>query len=377
VSLFRRAPASEARAVTSVPWSHGGEMGGTSSLEAQLSLVPVYAATRLVSEGVATLPLDQFRKTADGRVSMPLVPAFSSPMSGTQVDWLGRCMMSLLMRGNAYGLRIGSGVTPNAIEWLHPDKVSRFEKRWYYNGAPLDDAELLHIPAMVLPGQTLGLSPIGACAAAVTTGLETQRFVRDWYKNKAVPGMVFKNNATTIDSEQAGKVKERLRSTLRAGEPFVTGKDWDLDVLKLSADDAGFVAASKLTATQVANIFGVPPELVGGETGASLTYSTTEQQQIQFVTHTLRPWLVRLEAAFSALLPKPQYVKFNVDALIRVDTKTRYQVHQIARTIGLNNLDELRALEDMDALPNGQGQDYTPLKAAAPTASEEKPDDRS
>jgi HK97 family phage portal protein len=346
-------------------------MGGTSSLEKQLSLVPVYAATRLISEGVSTLPLDQFRKTSDGRVPMPLAAPFASPMTGTQVDWLGRCVMSMLMRGNAYGLRIGSGVTPNAIEWLHPDKVSRFENRWFYNGAPLDDAELLHIPAMVLPGQTLGLSPIGACAAAVTTGLETQRFVRDWYKNKAVPGMVFKNNATTIDPEQASKVKERLRSTLRAGEPFVTGKDWDLDVLKLSADDAGFVAASKLTATQVANIFGVPPELVGGETGTSLTYSTTEQQQIQFVTHTLRPWLVRLEAAFSALLPKSDYVKFNVDALIRVDTKTRYQVHQIARTIGLNNLDELRALEDMDALPNGQGQDYTPLQAAAPTASEE------
>jgi HK97 family phage portal protein len=175
---------------------------------------------------------------------------------------------------------------------------------------------------------------------------------------------VFKNNATTIDPEQASKVKERLRSTLRAGEPFVTGKDWDLDVLKLSADDAGFVAASKLTATQVANIFGVPPELVGGETGTSLTYSTTEQQQIQFITNTLRPWLVRLEAAFSSLLPRPQYVKFNVDSLIRVDTKTRYEVHRIAREIGLNNVDELRALEDREPLPGGQGADYAPLKAA-------------
>jgi hypothetical protein len=54
-------------------------------------------------------------------------------------------------------------------------------------------------------------------------------------------------------------------------------------------------------------------------------------------------------------------VKFNVDAMIRVDTKTRYEVHQISREIGLDNIDELRALEDKAPLPDGQGQTYTPL----------------
>jgi HK97 family phage portal protein len=364
MSIFFRSRAPEVRAVTSLPWSHGGPLKGSDSVESQLSLVPVYAATRLIADGVSTLPLDQFRRTPTGRVSMPLVSAFSRPMAGTQVDWLGRCIMSLLLRGNAFGLRIGPGATPDAVEWLHPDKVSRHEGRWYYNGAPLEDAELVHIPAMVVPGQAEGLSPLGACSATVKTGLETQRFVKDWYRNRAIPGMVFKNTQRIVNPEAAQKAKERLKATMQAGEPFVTGKDWDLEVLKLSADDAGFVAASKLTATQIANIYGVPPEMVGGETGTSLTYSTTEQQQIQFVTHTLRPWLVRLEAAFSALLPDDQFVRFNVDALIRVDTKTRYEVHQIARTIGLNSVDELRTLEDMSAVPDGKGQDFAPLGSA-------------
>lgn len=376
MSLFFGGRRVEERAVTSLPWSHGGEFpSAAGSMESQLSLVPVYAATRLIADSIATMPLQQFRKTSKGRAPMALAPLFESPTTyGSRVDWIARCMASLLLRGNAYGLKVGVGFTPHSVEWLHPDKVARQGGRWLYNGEPVDDAELLHIPALVVPGSRLGLSPIGACSMTMTTGLETQRFVKDWYRNKAVPGMVFKNTEKTMEPDVAAAAKERLRSTLRAGDPFVTGKDWTLDVVKLSADDAGFVASTKLTATQVANIFGVPPEMIGGETGKSLTYSTAELNQIQFVTNTLRPWLVRLETAFSSLLPRPQYVKFNVDSLIRVDTKTRYEVHQIARTIGLNNVDELRALEDQDPLPGGQGQDYTPLAGASPApASEETP----
>ena len=86
-----------------------------------------------------------------------------------------------------------------------------------------------------------------------------------------------------------------------------------------------------------------------------------ELNQLQFLANTLRPWITRLEDAFSSLLPKPHYVRFNVDALLRVDTKTRHEVYQIDRQIGLKNIDELRALEDATPLPDGKGTDYTPL----------------
>lgn len=333
-------------------------------MEGHLALIPVYAATRLISDAVASLPLQGFRKTSDGRVPIALPAALANAgQYGTRVDWLQRCMMSLLLRGNAYGMHTGT-----RIEWLHPDEVMWRNGQWFYKGERVEEAEMVHIPAMTLPGERLGLSPVSACSVTMRTGRETQVFMRDWFRNRAVPGMVFKNEAQVLDPDVAAATKERLLTTLRNGEPFVTGSDWSIDVLKLSADDAGFVGAARLNATQVANIFGVPPEMIGGETGTSMTYSTTEQQQIQFITHTLRPWLVRLEAAFSDLMPRPQYVKFNVDSLIRVDTKTRYEVHQIARNIGLNNTDELRDIEDLEPLPDGKGQDYTPLAASAPAA---------
>lgn len=366
--FFRsRVPEPEARAVTSLPWSHGGDSPLADATEAHLALVPVYAAVRLIADSIAALPLQAYRKTSDGRVPIALPTMYADPVRSTRMTWVQKAMTSLLLRGNAYGLKSGSvdtgSMASGSLTWLDPDKVTYNEwtDKWAYGGRELPEADLLHIPGLSLPGKRLGVSPISACAAAVTAGLSTQSFMSDWYRNKAIPSMTLQNTERTVEAAAAQTIKDRAKATIRAGEPFVTGKDWKLDILTLSADDAGFVAASRLTATQVATIFGIPPGMLGGDAGTSLTYSTVELNQIQFLTNTLLPWLTRLESAFSGLMPKPQYVKFNVDALIRVDTKTRHEVYKLDRDMGLRSVDELRKLEDEAPLPDGSGQDYTPL----------------
>lgn len=114
----------------------------------------------------------------------------------------------------------------------------------------------------------------------------------------------------------------------------------------------------------------MPPEKVGGTTGNPLTYTTVEQNSIDLLTWTLRPWLARLEEALSLLRPPAEDVRFNADAMLRTDTLTRYRTHRIARTIGLNSIDELRRTEDLEPLPGGTGADYTPLVNVAPDESE-------
>lgn len=346
-------------------------------MEGSLSLVAVYAAVRLIADSIATLPLQAYRRTSTGRESEPLPKILAAPSAyGTRIDWVQRALVSLLLRGNAYGLKVGfdpqtSGYS--SVEWLNPDQV-RFDdssKVWTYLGREVEEARMLHVPGLVLPGSRLGVSPIAACRTSVEGGNAAQDFMRSWYRNRAIPGLLFKNSERTLAAEVADAAKDRLTATLHAGEPFVTGKDWTLEPIKLTADDAGFVTAARLNATQVATIFGIPPEMIGGETGSALTYSTVELNQIQFLTNTLRPWTTRLEAAFSDLLPQPRYVRFNVDALLRVDAKTRHEIYQLDRNIGLRNIDEIRALEDEEPLPDGKGQDYTPLARMGTSPKEE------
>ena len=373
MSLFFRA--AEQRAVTSVEgWGRGDDAVLGSSMSSALSVVPVFAACRLISDSIATLPLQAYRKSGDVRTPIPLPAVFDTE---TRIEWVQQALMSLLLRGNAYGLVVArsNDGSPKRVQWLNPERVVIDETGpkpvFRYNGSIVPDVDMKHIPAYAMPGTVKGLSPIGACSMLADTGAATQKMMRDWFAGRGIPGVTAQNTSKVLSAAEAETVSDRLRARMRTGQPFVHGSDWDINFMSLPADDAGFVSSAKLNATQVATIYGIPPEMIGGETGSSLTYSTVEMNQHNLAALTLRPWLAKLEQEFSSWIYRPRYVRFNVDAMIRVDVKTRYDIHQIAREIGMRNVDEIRALEDLTPLPDGQGQDYNPLLKSTPAPTKE------
>jgi len=374
----------EQRDITSVPWDVGGSRYTVVNTDQALSLVPVFASVRLLASQIASLPLHAYRKVGDTRTRIATPSLFTQPAAkGTLYDWLHRCVTSLALRGNAYGLitRRDANEYPTMVEWLHPDDVwvddlapsgpgSYTNPIFYWQGRIIPAEDLLHIAWFTVPGRVCGLSPIAACASTMSTGLSAQTYTADWFNNGAVPPGEFRNTAKTVNQTEADIISARLNAAIKRRKPLVYGNDWEYKAIAVSAHEAKFVETLKLNATQVANIFGIPPEMVGGEAGGSLTYNTTEQNGINFVKFTLRPWLELLEQAFTALTPRPQYLKFNVDALLRADLAGRMAAYKTAREIGLNNIDELRALEDEPPLPGGTGQSYAPLGAgAAPPAA--------
>jgi HK97 family phage portal protein len=165
----------------------------------------------------------------------------------------------------------------------------------------------------------------------------------------------------TVDQKDAAVIKSRLVEAIRTRQPIVYGKDWDYQSITIPAYEAKFVETLRLTATQLAAVYGVPPEMIGGETGGTMSYSSPEQREIELVQFSLLPWMSKLESHFSALLPRGQCVKFDADSLIRVDELTRWGIYERARLIGGMNIDEIRLREDMPPIPDGSGQDYTAL----------------
>lgn len=345
-------------------WGTGGDITRYhgDAIDTALSLVPVYAATRLLADSVASLPLQTFRERGQYRERIKDPPLIQRPSRlGTVYDWIHRAMTSLTLRGNAYGIITAwaSGY-PAQLEWLHPDDVAIEDDRaevspkWYWQGRPVDPATFVHIPGYTLPGRVLGLSPISAYRMTIETGLYATKFGRDWFANGSVPAAVLEAPAQ-VEQVEAQVLKQRFKAAAEGREPVVLANGLTYKPISVPADESQFLATLKLNATQVASIYGIPPEMIGGESGNSMTYANTEQQAINFVTYTLRPWLVRLETAISNLLPRGQFVRFNVDAIVRADLKTRYEAHQIAVQGGWLSRDEVRELEGRPPLPNGMG----------------------
>lgn len=113
--------------------------------------------------------------------------------------------------------------------------------------------------------------------------------------------------------------------------------------------------------TQVAAILNLPPDRLGGKKGDSLSYANQQDSALQII-EALRPWLVRLEYAFSDLLPRNRFVRFYTDALLKTDLETRVKIYQIQRNIGLRTVDEIRELEDLAPFPGSVGDEPMPLQ---------------
>lgn len=365
----RRPKSADERAISySDVWNTGGDVTSitANTIDSALRLAPVYASVRLISDQAASLPLKAYRQSGDLREPMAAPELLRSPAPGVSLfTWKQQAVSSMLLRGNAFGyITSFSGTAAKNLVWLHPDKMQVDESTgipiYRYNGQMIDVSRVVHVPGLTVAGSCVGVSPITAFRTLIETGLSAQQFTRDWFANGGPvgPGSHLKNTEKTLTEDQAQQVKSRYRASVKSGDVMVTGSDWTLTPLTVKADDAAFVQTMRLNATQIASIYGIPPEMIGGETGTSLTYSTVELNSLNFVTYTLRPWLVRLEEALSAVMPQPQFCRFNVDALLRADTLSRYQAHEIALRAGFMTVDEVRITEDRKPLtPDEQAPD--------------------
>jgi HK97 family phage portal protein len=390
IEQVRAARPAESRVIGGVPWrpwdspfwkfSQGGPIHPTRAFygkDEALGLPCLYACVRMLADSLASLPVKIYTRSPAGdrravRYNGPSI--FDQPsVTGTTYDWLHVMMTSLLLQGNAWGFitgRDGYGF-PTGIEWIPPEDVNVIDDemqpwnplraRIYVYGRLMSRDELFHIKAFSVAGRTEGISPLRAFAMTVLSGIETQRYGTSWYQTGGFPVGHFKNSEIEIDAEQAEAIRSMLADTLRRRQPLVYGKDWDYTAISVPPSEAQFVEAMRMNATLVASVYGLPPDRVGGTRGDSLTYNTVEQSTLQ-VIDALRPWMVRLEHAFFSLLPANRYVRLDSDALLKTDLRTRTDIYQVQRNIGLRTIDELRDLEDLEPLPDGVGNESIPLE---------------
>ena len=365
-------------------WDTGGpthpSRAGYTSIDGALRLAPVYSSVRILAEGVAMLPLQQFRDLGEGKkTKMPLGQLLAKPSAFVNTfDWLFQYVSSAALQGTAYGLitaRAGYGY-PTTVEWLPPEDMDIVDARpWnpaqariYFAGRPMSRQDLLIVPAFTVPGRTAGISPLRYFQALIESGLDALAYGAGWYKSGGFQPGTFQNTQYEVEAEQSNEIKGRLVRAMRNREPLVYGRDWEYKPISVPPNEAQFVEAMQLNATQVASIYGVPPHRVGGTRGDSMTYSNVESESIGLISDTLDPWLVRFETALAGCLPSAQSVSFNRDARIRYDITTRFNMYRTARDIGAYNVDEIRELEEREPLPppsdsdDYDGRDWTPLQ---------------
>jgi hypothetical protein len=349
------APGFEERSSGIIPPPRSATSGVTTN--DALSLASVYRSVSIIATAMKQLGIHVYRDDAEVTPT-PLVIR-QPDIKVTREVWMEQTINSLALAGNAYWLigRNGRGETIN-LEVLNPFdmmiQTDDYGTALYYVYRGITRYELRDIQQLAMmrvPGNVYGLGPIQAAQKELLNARDTRDYASVWFTDSGIPNGVLKSDQM-LSPDQASAAKDAWNLTAGAKNGVaVLGNGLTYQPMYLNPRDAMFLEAQAFNVQQIARLFGVPANmLLASVDGNSMTYSNMEQEQMGFVRYTLSQYIVEIESALSHLMTRGTMVKINVDSLLRSDTLTRYQAHQIAIASGWMTIDEVRAIEDMPTL---------------------------
>lgn len=366
------------RAVGGYPTTAGIDVNETTAM----GVMAVYAAVRLLSETIGSLPCHVMQQTDGGKQKATTHPLYrilhdQANPEQTAMEWRETALCHLLLRGNHFSEKQYDGAGRLVALWpIHPDRV-RIEREAggagplvYLVRVPpsntevrLSAAQILHLRGMGSNGIT-GFSPMAIGREAISLSLAAQEYGARLFKNDTKPGGVLEH-PTKLSKPAYDRLKASIeqehQGLSNAHRMMILEEGMSWHQIGINPDDAQFLESRKFSVTEVARLFNLPPHFLRDLERA--TFSNIGEQAIEFVVYTLRPWLVRMEQRFyvellSASDQVTHYVKFNVEGLLRGDVKSQFDAYQVAKQNGWMNADEIRELEDLNPLPDELGQEY-------------------
>ena len=327
----------------------------------------VWACVSLISDTVSALPVDTYVRR-DG-IAYPYRPKptwVSKPdVAIPSVAFWQQTMISLLIDGNAFVrmFRDTRGEIVNMVV-LNPLSVQvsrnalgqKFYTSTVEGNKILTNDDVLHIAGSILfPGEFRGKSPIDTMRENVGLAISLESFAARFFGQGTLtqgvieyPGALTaeqaENLAKSFDRQHKGFRKAHKTGILSGGAVFKP--------TTIANDQAQMLDSRRLAVEDVARAYRVPTDMIGLNNGGQ-SYNSIEQKQIAFVTHTLRPWLAKLEDAFSQLLPDSAFLAFSTDDLLRGDYATRIEGYSKLLQNGVLSTNEVRRKENMRPIEGG------------------------
>jgi HK97 family phage portal protein len=356
---------------------HASRTGVNVTEESALHSVTVWACVRLLSETLASLPLFLYERTeSKGKqkaIDHPLYTLLHNSPNPEMNSFTFRetLMAHLITWGNAFALIDWEDYTTIKAIWpMRPDMVmvNREEGKIIYRytvpregrSIILPAYRVLHIPGLGFDG-LVGYSPITMAREAIGLMMATEEFGARFFGNGAQPGLVIKHPGT-LKKESRDNLQtswnDAHKGLSNSHKAAILEEGMSIEKIGIPPEDAQFLETRKFQRGEIASFFHIPPHMIGDLEKA--TFSNIEQQSLEFVMYTMRPWLVRWEQSINMKLLNPlernYFAEFLVDGLLRGDFVSRTAGYWQAIQGGWLSPNEVRELENKN--PRKGGDDY-------------------
>ena len=370
------------------------------SADSVLSLSTVWRAVNIISDSIASLPINVVQMRSDGGKDIALrhpvqrQMAFQPSPLYTKYNFFQTLVTHALLHGNGYVEINRERVTgyPKNYTILAPDRVTAKSKNgqvyYEYVEQPADPSSgimqptvreirtgnMIHINGISWNGIT-GLNVIKFLADNFGLALANQQYLVKFFSDGATISGVLKHPGR-LTPDAIKRLQSSWQGTYsgagNSGKVAIVEEGMEYQQIGLSPQQAGAADTKKLTISDIARIFGVPQFLL--EDLDRATFSNIEHLSLLFRQHTIRPWCKRIEAELNTkLFPADEQVifqvHFDIDDLAMSDLDSRSKWVESMMKWGILNRDEVRIKEGYNPIEDGSGQDYyIPMNMMNPAA---------
>lgn len=357
--------------------------GVTITVDTALQIPTVLSILRVLSEGVAQVPVKLHLDDGDKRQidkDHPVHKTFAVRPNDWQTSFELRetIMLHLVLTGNAFVFvnRVGSAREIKELVAIEPGKVTVVRDRdgsFSYKVRQDDGKEQLFPSDAIWHvrgpswNTTVGLDVIKLTRDAMGLSVALERSHSDFHKNGAKVGGLLSVNEK-LSKERFEFLAAWLDKYTVGGERH--GKDLILDLgakftsMGMTGVDAEHLETRKHQKEELCAAFRVMPIMIG-HADKTATYASAEQMFLAHVIHTLLPWYTRIEQSANVnLLSEAEreqgyYLKFLPNALMRGAAADRASFYSTALGSGGHGTawmtpNEVRGFEELDKIDDPQ-----------------------
>lgn len=361
------------------PWfmklfGHESASGEKVTVNSALGIPTVYRCINIKANAVGMLPFQTFKRTDNGRERARLHPV-AKLLEGRPNPYQGPFKFKHLIEvhrntwGNAYvNIEWDKFGQPKGLWLLDPSVTEPIidintNFLWYVTSLPngkqakIPYYDIIHLTALTTDG-IKGKPPIQVAREAIGSSQAAQKFKGKFYKHGAsnsgflkIPGML-NSEAKEVIRDEWEKANTGLNNAQRIA---ILDAGLEFQNISMPLRDAQFIESMAFDKVEIATMFDIPPHMVGDLERA--THSNIEQENLSFLQNTINPILVQFQEEFRDRLFTEKeydyYLNFNLDMILRADTKTRGEYYKLMLETGVYSINEVREFDEKNAIEGG------------------------
>lgn len=357
---------------------------GTGEYRGLTSIPPAWRALTLLAGLLGRVPWCAYRKVYGAppvKLDEP-VPLLDQPAAGFEpgLNTYRSWGLDRLGYGNGIGLIAArsplgwpTSVAPVDASQVAVSRVTETnpiadfrsgEIVYYIAGRWYPSSEVVHFKGPCKPGALRGMGIVEVHFAAIDAARKLGSQVAA-VSAAGVPTGVLKTLNPDLTKEAAQELKDAWLASQSTRTIAVLGAGVEFEPVAWNPTEVQLNEMRAFNITDWANIFGIDASFLGGQ-NPSRVYANLSEKGIDLLRFgNAGDLIAEFEATLTTHLPRGQYVKANLDFLLRADTTARYQAHAVGIAAGFLTPDEAREYEERPPLTQAQKDDLVALKAPA------------